>query len=155
MLVDPVFHSALQPIDPMLNVMLRAIADGVERQRIAQGVYQTGHFNFDNEIAGKLSMNQCYPNHLVMRDTKEYFGCYGVCDNWQQITEQCPMLCSSTDRHFAISITSISKADQPASGGWRWHKWGPYIGTQEPTCEYIHDEPVIEQVYVYHVYQLN
>jgi len=48
----------------------------------------------------------------------------------------------------------IRKDLEPTDGGWRWHKWGEYIGTQNPQMEYIHDEPEIEKVYVYHIYEL-
>ena len=39
--------------------------------------------------------------------------------------------------------------------GWRWHKWGPYIGTQDPQCEYLADEPEIKEVFVYRFIQLH
>jgi hypothetical protein len=45
------------------------------------------------------------------------------------------------------------KANQPKEDGWRWRKWGQYIGALEPTCEYIADEPHIDKVYVYHIYE--
>lgn len=154
MLVDPQFL----PIDrdPVLAFMLSRIANGFERTRLAQGVYQIGHFSLDRELdldsMSKFEKN--YPE-LKPADPDGYFGCYGVCDNWEQIIERCPMIRDDPDRHFVVSVTCMRKADQSPSGGWRWHKWGDYIGTQSPQCEYLYDEPVIEQAYVYHVYQLN
>lgn len=38
-------------------------------------------------------------------------------------------------------------------GGWRWEKWGPYIGTQRSVADYLHDEPDIDYVYTFHVYK--
>jgi hypothetical protein len=47
----------------------------------------------------------------------------------------------------------VIKANQSHEGGWRWHKWGEYIGKYEPQYEYLYDEPEIEKVYVYHIYE--
>lgn len=80
------------------------------------------------------------------------FSEYGVCDDYRQILEQCPDILSS-DRQFVITLAEMCKSDQPDWGGWRWHKWGPYIGVHEPQCEYLYDEPEIEQVYCYHIYE--
>ena len=73
-------------------------------------------------------------------------------DNYQQILDQCPML-KDSDRQFFITIKSVKKENQDPDGGWRWHKWGPYIGTHEITTEYLYDEPIVEEVFVYHIYE--
>mgnify|MGYP000101825354 CR=1 FL=1 len=52
-----------------------------------------------------------------------------------------------------VSFVRIRRDEQSSSGGWRWHKWGKYIGKQKPQCEYIYDEPEIEEVYTFSVYQ--
>ena len=60
---------------------------------------------------------------------------------------------------FTLSVTDLSaqsrsgKADEPSSGGWRFRKWGEYIGKHEVTCEYIYDEPDIDFVYCFHIYE--
>jgi len=79
---------------------------------------------------------------------------YGVCDNHEQILKEYPELQECTDRNFVVLMTPIVKAEEPEKEGWRWHKWGDYIGDYEPQCEYIHDEPLIEKVYVYHIYEV-
>jgi hypothetical protein len=48
-------------------------------------------------------------------------------------------------------LTEVRKDDQPKQGGWRWHKWGPYIGTHEKQFEYLADEEGIERVFCYHI----
>jgi len=78
---------------------------------------------------------------------------YGVCDNYQQVIDYYPEL-QNENRKFALSVCKILKNNQPKRDGWRWHKWGEYIGTQEPQREYIYDEPIINEVYVYHIYEL-
>lgn len=75
---------------------------------------------------------------------------YGVCDEWNQIIERWPELDSST-RHFIIEARYI---DRDSSDGWRWRKWGEYIGDQEPQCEYLADEPVIDRVLVFRILEI-
>ena len=83
----------------------------------------------------------------------EEIGCYGVCDHYQQILDKCPLLVESKERKFVITITSVKRANEPSGGGWRWHKWGEYIGSKNPQCEYLYDEKDIEEVFVYHIYE--
>ena len=78
-------------------------------------------------------------------------GSYGVADNIEQILRKYKSLLNSPDE-VVLTIHPVLKKDQPESGGWRWHKWGEYIGTQEITTEYIADEPLIEMVYCFHIY---
>ena len=65
---------------------------------------------------------------------------------------KCPEIVES-DRQFLITLFEVNREDQPEDGGWRWHKWDNYIGTQQPTCEYLYDEPEIDRVYCYQVYE--
>src|ERR1035437_865715 len=81
-----------------------------------------------------------------------YCGSYGVCDHLENLMSTYPEL-QAEGRTFVVSMTAIRKEDQEAWGGWRWHKWGEYIGTQKPTCEYMHDEPEIDLVYCFHIYE--
>lgn len=75
---------------------------------------------------------------------------YGVADNIEQILEYYnnnPMF----NGNHVIFIHTIRKN---YNGGWRWHKWGQYIGTQNPKCEYLDDEPEISEVLIYSIYQV-
>lgn len=84
---------------------------------------------------------------------------YGVCDyeNFiEQISEYYKnYLSESNPRKFFVTVELISKESQPKSGGWRWHKWGPYIGTKEPRCEYLYDEPEIDKVVIFELYEIS
>lgn len=77
---------------------------------------------------------------------------YGVCDSYQQLLEKCPII-ESSDREYIVTFFQVDRSDQEEEGGWRWHKWGDYIGDQEITMEYIYDEPEIERVYCYQIYE--
>jgi len=77
----------------------------------------------------------------------------GVCDNVEQILAHHPDIEKSAQR-FVVGVVAIRKEWEPEKEGWRWHKWGKYIGTQNPRCEYLVDEPEIEQVYCYQVHMI-
>lgn len=93
-----------------------------------------------------------YMYQLAMYGSTQHVK-YGVCDNEQQILDKWPHLENAKQRHF-ITMTPIYKKHQPISQGWRWHKWGEYIGNHEIEYEYLYDEKDIEVVYVFHVYTL-
>jgi hypothetical protein len=134
-------------LDPMLEMIAKINGNSNSTIELYNGVYQIGHFNFENELSVQLDSNSQYPNLGTI-------GSYGVCDNYNQILEQCPEINDSQERAFIISLTEIKRATQSPEGGWRWHKWGEYIGTQNPQCEYIYDEEDIECVYVYSVLEV-
>jgi hypothetical protein len=78
---------------------------------------------------------------------------YGVCDDYHQILERWPEI-ESSERKFIICLTPIIRTEQPSSGGWRWHKWGTYIGDHEITAEYIYDCKDVIMVYCFHIYEI-
>lgn len=78
---------------------------------------------------------------------------YGVCDNYAQVVEQNADILQSDDKYL-VHIVCIDRDDQPETDGWRWHKWGEYIGIHEPTTEYLYDDPDIDRVYVYRIYKI-
>lgn len=123
--------------------------------RLSQGVYEISHFSFGYEIGlGSADTDNTYPLLHHTGGPDEYLGCYGVCDNWQQVVQQCAELQPGHSGLYAMSVTPIRKSEQPPEGGWRWHKWGAYIGTGKPTREYLYNEPRFEVVYVYHIYEI-
>lgn len=93
-----------------------------------------------------------------MKEEKErhlYFHGYGVCDNASQVLLEynkllCEGLISKNNNHI-ITLTPIFKNEHT---GWRWHKWGKYIGVQERKHEYLIDEEDIEMVFVYNIQEM-
>jgi ribonucleotide reductase alpha subunit len=136
-------------------------------KEIEPGIYEAG-LNFEHDIndltqfkvigsydrLGKDGLSKRYERNSPMVD---YFDntveCYGVADNIEQIKEFYKDQIASNNP-IVISVTEINKNTQPEDGGWRWHKWGQYIGTMEPQCEYIYDEPEIDSVFVFHAYSV-
>lgn len=140
---------------------------------IVQGVYRAGFaFNFNQDLtANGYTINESpffeewrgfFANSTAMSDDareQEFARLdslphdYGVCDSWEQIVERWPVLVTSP-RKFVIGLTEVVKADEPPQGGWRWHKWGDYIGIHEPMEEYLHDEPVVQRVWCFHIIEI-
>lgn len=132
--------------NPLLEI-LASMGEG-EQKHLDTGIYEVNHFGCSPFIDGYKD----WPDEELVNKDGDWFGNYGVCDNYQQILDQCPML-KDSDRQFFITIKSVKKENQDPDGGWRWHKWGPYIGTHEITTEYLYDEPIVEEVFVYHIYE--
>lgn len=136
-------------------------------KEVEPGIYLTG-LNFNHKIQqftdfevinaydrlGKDGLPKAYVHGSSFT---EYFDntieSYGVADNIEQIKEKYKDQINS-DAKIVISVTKMCKENQPEDGGWRWHKWGEYIGTREPQCEYLYDEPEIDSVFVFHVYSV-
>jgi hypothetical protein len=136
MLVD---HPAVLKPDSILSL----IGGGREEKQLATGIYQISHFGMSGWPSGVAKDEQGFVSYD-----------YGVCDSYEQVIKHHPEV-NDPDKEFVITLTPIVKADQSASGGWRWHKWGEYIGTLNPQHEYINDEDdTIQKVYVYHIYPL-
>ena len=80
---------------------------------------------------------------------------YGVCDNIDQIFERDPYIDAfkKSKKDYVIVIHWIPKEN---NGGWRWHKWGTYIGDFEHNCEYLSEEttPGLEGVWCYNIQQV-
>lgn len=126
------------------------------------GIYQVTHFGSTHFLRAwehyplfySLEVNANMPAHMK---ESSYDGLvdrnpYGVCDNADQLLKHFPEL-EASDRQFVVTLTEIRKDEQPRNGGWRWHKWGPYIGNHTPEHEYLYDEEDIDVVFVYHIYE--
>lgn len=81
---------------------------------------------------------------------------YGVADNIEQIKEHYKEWIEKSDWVIEVNPVYQEKENAGKGGGWRWHKWGEYIGKLNPQCEYLDDEDFGDdwQGYVlcYHIY---
>ncbi len=128
--------------DSGLGQILRLIGEAGPT-RIETGVY-----------TGGLNQEKFFLEELDGWFHDDRRSSYGVCDDLDQVKALFADMIDGPDP-IAITLTPIVKSEQPPDGGWRWHKWGEYIGTKEPQCEYLHDEgPEFDTVYVYHVYKV-
>lgn len=78
---------------------------------------------------------------------------FGVCDSVEQLLQRCPSLEADPIRQFSVTLLEITRADQPSDGGWRWYKWGEYIGTNQPRHEYLYDEEGIDRVLCFSIHE--
>lgn len=133
--------------DPILGMVAQVNKRGAS-ERITQGIYEIGHFGSSHWLPNF----EHWPQLPDKFDRISPLGCFGVCDNVEQIIARCPELVTSP-RQFLITVHRVVRSEQEPDGGWRWHKWGDYIGVHSPTTEYLYDEPEIEQVLVFHIYE--
>jgi len=124
------------------------IADWTEQfgicKKHATGVYVRCGFNFNLYIVDTIKQ---YPEIGEIPD-------YGVCDSIEQFMERFGAELEASDRSFAVGFTEVVREEQSAGGGWRWHKWGPYIGTHDIQCEYLYDESGIERVFTFQLVEV-
>lgn len=88
-----------------------------------------------------------------------YFSDYGVADNASQVLDYFDDLCHEhaeymENHKFIILMTPIFKDSTKPFSGWRWHKWGRYIGKFDHRCEYLNDEVGIDYVYVFKILEV-
>lgn len=93
-------------------------------------------------------------------ESKEYIfdydlSSYGVADNVHQLLAHYHAVIGNPDNNIIITLREVKRENQSESGGWRWHKNGPYIGTQDPQCEYLFDDVHIDKVLQFHVYAVH
>lgn len=147
--------------DPLLELV-----DPRQPFRVQQGVY-SGGLNMDHrmvdgqimedtsrwpELNGTPEENRAAVDAYLARIN---LSPYGVADSVEQILAHHADLVNDPGQDFVLLVTTITQASQPDRGGWRWHKWGEYIGTHEVKYEYLYDQPEIEEVLVYHIYPLH
>ncbi len=137
---------AIHSRDPILMLL----GDYMPVKHLLTGVYEVGHFGSSAFLQG---LYEHYPENLGTDD--EYKGPYGVCDDVADILRVYPLLQADPERQFIITVKRVKRdlSNKGKGGGWRWHKWGEYIGNRVPTTEYLDDEPDIEQVFCFHIFE--
>ncbi|MDE1407026.1 hypothetical protein [Bacillus licheniformis] len=127
------------------------------KNRLTKGVYQLrgwDQFNFDNCLRDKGIDFYDDPEYFRIKDADGiYRPTFGVCDHFQQVLDLHPVITHSPDR-YVIGVTKVRKKNQPRKYGWRWHKWGEYIGNHTPDHEYLYDEKEIEEIFVYQIIRI-
>lgn len=91
--------------------------------------------------------------HYPKFDDPGYRGSYGVCDSYEQVLAHYPELEGDPTRLFVVVMVEVRREDQAEEGGWRWHKWGEYIGTHDIQEEYLYNEVGIDRVFTYSIYE--
>jgi hypothetical protein len=131
----------------ILNILAKGDFGAKE---IEPGFYLINHFSFDHLLTGSGYNIKPWMDDSLPDIPPEY----GVCDTPEQFIGRYKAALEASPHSFVVSFTIVRKSEQYAQGGWRWHKWGPYIGDKERQCEYLYDEPEIDQATVYHIYEI-
>ena len=137
------------------------IETGVYRNRgigVSRGEFvETKTLTYDDEYHSMVrEWNEWGEGDKKIRIPYDMDNQYGVADTVDQIKERYKKWFEKSD--WVIEVTPIFQEKENAGkgGGWRWHKWGEYIGTLKPQYEYLDDEDFGEdwQGYVlcYHIY---
>lgn len=114
---------------------------------IETGIYWNyDNFNFD-EYCWQEKID-CYNSNdkFIPRDEngeiiwdEDWIDRTIVADNLEQIKEYYKEVIEDPD-DFVLTIGRVNQDKNSEGGGWRWHKWGEYIGKYNPQCEYLDDE---------------
>ncbi|AGO48374.1 hypothetical protein Phi10:1_gp033 [Cellulophaga phage phi10:1] len=103
------------------------------------GIYQCSFaFNFSEDEFAELQKLSWDDRYKIFPNFEKQ-TC-GVADNIEQIKEYYKEEVSDKTKKYAICVTPVWQDEQSEKGGWRWHKWGEYIGKLNPKCEYLYDE---------------
>lgn len=135
--------------DPMIAAIMRLSGD--EEIEMVQGGYFIAPLNTD-QLVKPYTVGETWD--LTIKGIGTYGASYFVDDSPERFISEYGAILRDDPRRFIVFFTPIIKADQPPEGGWRWHKWGEYLGIGTPTTEYLFDEPKFERVYVGHVVQV-
>lgn len=66
----------------------------------------------------------------------------------------CTAITNAPDIEYVILLTPMFNTHDMDMGGWRWHKWGEYIGRHEVSHEYLSFETGIDYVLVWELIPL-
>lgn len=133
-------------------------------KRIAQGLWGSPSCNAEFLVEEEENLHPFHNGNLheLPNDSRKTWEIleqsglllsHGTCDNPEQLLEhpEYSKMFAHEHRRFTIFMTLVCKKDQPPKDGWRWHKWGEYIGTKEPQREYLYDEPNIDEVCLFSI----
>lgn len=126
---------------------------------VEKGIYMSEHFSFPKEMFIETKTMSFDDEYRLFAPNYEKVQ-YGVADSIEQIKEYFKDEIESA-RPYIISVAAVyqDKENAGKGGGWRWHKWGEYIGKLNPQCEYLDDENFGEDfqgyVLVFHILPIN
>lgn len=134
------------PVTKVLEMLNGGVP--LKNTKLQTGLYLVNHLGSSSFMS---NWNR-YPVLGIYGTANSVVSC-GVCDYPEQVLEACSLLKEDPNREFCVTFYLIEKKSEPSEGGWRWHKWGEYIGKHTPQCEYLYAEPIIEKVYIFNIYE--
>lgn len=98
---------------------------------------------FNNKAQILLPSGKPRPDHFPN------LGSYGVADDIGQILKKYRKVIMNSTDEVVLALRPVLRKDQPEQGGWRFHKWGEYVGRHKITHEYLYDEKDIDMVWCF------
>lgn len=101
------------------------------------------HHNYNEKILyNKNKLERETLLQYYYRTYNDWIDMFGVADNIKQIKQFYQKQIEDKENKFVIVVTPVyqDKKNKGRGGGWRWHKWGKYIGDLYPKHEYLDDE---------------
>lgn len=110
------------------------------------------HALYDNKFFRRLRNIESLKDRVKYEENCWY---YGVADNVEQVVDFYNKNEEGifSGNHVIMYFDVYRHKDSPCSG-WRWKKWGPYIGTKNSRAEYLNDEPEIDHVICFSIYKV-
>jgi hypothetical protein len=143
--------------DPAHQTIIDILYGDVEDHLVGEGIIITHHWNpeitwcvqhyYDRERLQEHLLN-------VHDQGSDFLYDYGVCDTPHQFMVRYLDQLKTFDRDICVFFVHVPK-NPDIQQGWRWHKWGPYVGYGTPTCEYLADEELFDDgIYTYALYEV-
>lgn len=136
--------------DTTLGMILRMMGGDLEITSPKQG-YFVGPLSME-QLLGGITIRDLSMNTSVKLGT--WASNSYVDDSPEEFIEKYHELLADDNRIFAVFFTPIQREEQDPEGGWRWHKWGEYLGKHTPQREYLYDEEGIDVVYIVKILQV-
>lgn len=100
----------------------------------------------DNATQAKKYIDECimaYQQGLDYEGIGDFFQGKQLVQFMQAMEEE------NREYGFVLLLTPIINEHNHKWGGWRWHKWGEYIGHHQIEYEYLNDEDGVDFVFVW------
>ena len=140
----------IEPVGFMLDLFF--IQNGTEYvsdenmfEHYETGIYRHDGFKFNFDKFIQLNCS----NNIITKYSSEY-NSYGICDNYKQVLAKYKDILNNPDVNYVIGISTV-----PKSMGFRYYGWGEYIGNQTLAHEYFDEDTEIDELYVYHIYEID
>lgn len=148
-MLKDLYYYTVEP-DDMMKMIAQINGVDIYNKNAYFEHYETGVYRHD----GYIFNFENFINDRCLNNVLNGWVANGVCDDYHQIMEKYKEILNNPQKNFVIGLSTVKRENQSEDGGWRWHKWGEYIGTQNPKHEYLYDDIHIDKVFCFHIYEI-
>ena len=144
--------------DELPMALSMGLASGeLDLKQVEPGVYEAFSHNF-GFIVDELEVSGIkFDAWFDSADSPHQWGASNVtCDNVDQAKKHWQSHVDDPQKEFVLVLSPVHCSPENAGQGrgFRWSKWGPYIGTQEIKHEFLDDEVGIDKVFLASIIQV-